>query len=224
MLRLPRLYAIVDADLAAARGWTPASLARAYLSAGVRLLQVRAKALPGGALLDLCDDIVAAARPAGALVIVNDRADIARLAGAAGVHLGQEDLSPSGARRLLGPDSIVGLSTHTAAQIDRALLAPISYLAVGPVFATATKATGYDAVGFDLVRHAVGVHADRAARSPLVAIGGITLDRAASVIAAGASSVAVISDLLTTGDPAGRARQFLEALGEAPAAGAHGNV
>ncbi len=207
----------MDADVAAARGWTPASLARAYLSAGVRLIQVRAKSLPGGPLLDLCAEIVAAARPEGALVIVNDRADIARLAGADGVHLGQDDLSPAGVRRLAGRGFIVGRSTHTPAQIAHACREPISYLAVGPVFGTVTKATGYEAVGFDLIRAAAKATSEGEMAIPIVAIGGITLDRAPSVVAAGADSVAVISDLLATGDPATRARQFLKALGPARA-------
>ena len=151
---------------------------------------------------------MARAASAGGTVIVNDRADIARLAGAAGVHVGQDDLTPTQARAVVGRDAIVGLSTHTVDQLDRALQEPIDYVAVGPVFGTDTKATGYEPIGIEAVRSAA-VRA--AARSvPLVAIGGITRDRFRSVLAAGARSAAVISDLLTGGDPAARVREFLD--------------
>jgi len=143
-----------------------------------------------------------------AAVIVNDRPDLARLSGAAGVHLGQGDVSPRDARALVGADAIVGFSTHTAAQVEAAAGEPVSYLAIGPVFGTATKATGYDAVGLELVRTAVG----HARGLPVVAIGGITLDRAPGAIAAGASAVAVISDLLVDRDPSRRVAAYLRAL------------
>ena len=140
-------------------------------------------------------------------MIVNDRADIARLSGAAGVHVGQDDLLPAQVRGILGPDAIVGLSTHTTEQLDRALREPIDYVAIGPVFGTDTKATGYEPIGVASVRAAAGRCASDDV--PLVAIGGITRDRARDVLAAGAQSVAVISDLLAGGDPAARVREFL---------------
>jgi thiamine-phosphate pyrophosphorylase len=208
-MQLPRLYAIVDEQVAAQHGWAVPDLARAYLAAGVRLLQVRVKQAGSGTLLVWVDAIVAAARPAGAIVVVNDRADVMRLAGASGVHVGQDDLPVELVRRLVGEEALVGLSTHTVEQIEAAARLPISYLAVGPVFDTATKDTGYRAVGLDLVREAVR----RARGRPVVAIGGITLDRAAAVLEAGAASVAVISDLMTGGDPERRARAWLSALG-----------
>ncbi len=152
---LTPLYAIVDVAVAARTGREPAALAAAFLAGGATTLQVRAKDLASGSFLDLCRAIVGLARPYGASVIVNDRADIALLAGADGVHVGQEDLTPADARALLGPDAIVGLSTHTLAQIEQARREPISYLAVGPVFGTQTKSTGYDAVGVALVEQAV---------------------------------------------------------------------
>jgi thiamine-phosphate pyrophosphorylase len=139
---------------------------------------------------------------------VNDRADIARLSGAAGVHIGQDDLAPAQARAVLGPKAIVGLSTHTAEQVDRALREPIDYLAVGPIFGTGTKTTGYEPVGVEAVREAAVKAAAR--HVPVVAIGGITLERSRSVLEAGAGSVAVISDLLSGGDPAARVREFLD--------------
>jgi thiamine-phosphate pyrophosphorylase len=206
---LPTLTAIVDAETAATYGWTVPDAARACLNGGARLLQVRAKRVPSRALLEWCDEIAAAAAPYGALVVVNDRPDVARMAGVAGVHVGQDDLPPSAARSIVGPSAIVGLSTHTREQIVAACGERISYLAVGPVFGSRTKDTGYDAVGLDLVRFAAG-HETRTV--PVVAIGGITLDRATAVLAAGASSVAVIGDLFATGNPEARTRDFLERL------------
>jgi thiamine-phosphate pyrophosphorylase len=159
-------------------------------------------------LLDLCDTAVDVARGYEALVIVNDRVDVAALCGAGGVHLGQDDLRPAAARSLLGPDAVIGYSTHSAEQIGDAMTQPVSYVAVGPVFGTRTKNTGYHAVGPDLVSAAARAAGPR----PVVAIGGITLDTAPAVLRAGATSVAVIGDLLATGDPAGRVRDYLRTL------------
>jgi thiamine-phosphate diphosphorylase len=174
--------------------------------------------LSSGAFLDLAARIVEIGREAGAIVIVNDRADVARLSKADGVHVGQEDLPPAGARAVVGPDADVGVSTHTEAQIDAALDQPISYLAVGPIFGTSTKATGYDAVGLDRVRYAAGkarlaeARRAKAGTIPVVAIGGITLDTIADVIQAGATSAAVITDLVATGDPEARVRAYVDRL------------
>lgn len=203
-----QLHAIVDVDAAARAGWAAGALARACLDGGARLLQIRAKTLASGPLLELCEEVVRDARAAGAAVIVNDRVDIARLSAAAGVHVGQDDLPPAAARAQLGEAAIIGLSTHSVMQARDALAQPVGYIAVGPVFGTATKDTGYTAVGLDLVRAV----ADLAGTVPVVAIGGITLATVPSVIAAGASGVAVISDLLATGDPAGRVRAYLQCL------------
>jgi len=198
----------VDVDLAARAGWAPIDLARAFLDGGATLIQLRAKQLGSAAFLELADAAVRAARPYHANIIVNDRADIALMSGAAGVHVGQDDLPPSAARRLLGEGAQVGLSTHSVPQVERALREQISYLAVGPVFGTRSKDTGYAAVGLDLVRSAVRM----AGELSVVAIGGITLANARSVIEAGATSVAVISDLLDGNDPCGRTKAFLQAL------------
>jgi thiamine-phosphate pyrophosphorylase len=205
---LPRLQAIVDVEAAGHAGWAPADVARAFLDGGAAFLQVRAKHLPSGPFLDLCDRIVAMAAPSGAIVIVNDRADLARLSGAAGVHLGQDDVPPAGTRAQLGPSAVIGRSTHSAAQLEQALQEPVTYVAVGPVFGSRTKDTGYDAIGLAFVADA----AARAARRPVVAIGGITLDTAPAVLQAGAACVAVISDLLAGGDPAVRVRRYLDRL------------
>lgn len=215
-MRLPPLHAILDFEVALGARRPIPDLARAYLDGGARVLQLRAKHLAGGPLLTLADTIVRLAAPYGAIVLVNDRPDIARLSGASGVHVGQDDLPPAAARALVGSDAIVGISTHTVAEIDRALREPVDYVAVGPIFGTRTKDTGYDAVGLDLVREAAARarHVAPAGQGPLpiVAIGGITLDTAPAVLEAGAGSVAVISDLLTGGDPAARVRRYVETL------------
>jgi len=211
-LSLPGLYAVVDAEIASAHGWALVDLAAAVLDGGATLVQVRGKTLSSAELLEVSRRMVALAAPYRAAVVVNDRADLAVLADAAGVHVGQDDLSPADARAIVGPHALVGVSTHSVDQIAVASRAPVSYIAVGPVFGTTTKHTGYDAVGLDLVRHAANCGCD------VVAIGGVTLDRVGQVFAAGATSVAVITDLLTGGDPAARTRAFVDAAGAARAA------
>ena len=146
-------------------------------------------------------------------MVVNDRADIARLAGADGVHVGQEDLDPPSVRRLVGGSAVIGLSTHSADQVRAALAMPVDYIAVGPVFGTSTKDTGYGEVGLQLVRDAAAIVKESGAGKPIVAIGGITLERASDVIRSGAACVAVISDLLSTGDPQARVREYVSRLG-----------
>ena len=196
--------------MSARHGLDVCAVARTFLEGGARLLQLRAKHAASGLMLEWAEAIVRLARPYGAQVIVNDRADVARLAGADGVHLGQDDLSPRAARTLLGHEAIIGLSTHDEAQVTSAAREPLTYIAVGPVFGTTTKETGYGPVGLELVRQAA------ATAAPVVAIGGITLANAASVLDAGARSVAVISDLLVTGDPASRVREWVDVLGASP--------
>jgi thiamine-phosphate pyrophosphorylase len=209
-VRLSPLYAIVDADVCAGVGLLPVDVAVDFADAGVSHVQLRAKSLTGAALLDLADRITAALAPLGATLIVNDRVDVAAAVGA-GVHLGQHDLPVSAARRLLGPDAVIGRSTHTPVELARALAEPVSYVAYGPVFATATKADPDPVVGLDGV--AAAARAARAAGRPLVAIGGITLETAAAVTAAGADAVAVISDLVRGPEtPRARTGRFLSAL------------
>lgn len=207
------LYAILDTALALERGYDPVDLARRFLDGGARLIQLRAKDAPSAQLLAWADAICGAAAEAGAQVIINDRADVALMCGAHGVHVGQEDLPPAALRAAAaGAPLEIGLSTHTGAQIAAAAAEPIDYLAVGPVFGTATKDTGYAAVGLPMVRTA----AERGAGRPVVAIGGITLATAPSVIEAGASAVAIIADLLSSGDPARRVAEYLEVMGHRP--------
>lgn len=205
----PRLYAIVDSDLCERAGRTPADVARAFFNAGAKWIQLRCKTMASGAFLDLANALIDDARTAGATLIVNDRADIARMSGAHGLHVGQTDLSPQDARVVIGNDAIVGLSTHTAEQWNAAVRAPISYMAIGPAFGSGTKDTGYQAIGLGIVAAAAATA--REAGLPTVAIGGITIENALSVFDAGAASVAVISDLLR-GDPEARCRAFLRIL------------
>ena len=188
------------------------ALADAYLAGGARFLQIRAKQSPSGIFLQMCEQVISRSRPAGAIVIVNDRADIAMLSRADGVHLGQDDLDPVDARRILGGFATIGLSTHTLDQARAAARAPVNYIAVGPVFGTSSKATGYNAVGTALVSHVREMLDQEGMDLPIVAIGGITLERAPEVLQAGAASVAIISDLLSGGEPAARVREFLKAL------------
>ena len=217
-MTLPRLYAVLDAEVAAAHGWTILDLARAFLDGGATCLQLRAKSRSLQWTLDIADAIVAMAGGA-VTIVVNDRPDVARLSGASGVHVGQDDLSPAHAREIVGAGSVVGLSTHSPAQVDLALAEPIDYLAVGPVYGTATKDTGYGAVGHELIRYAAARSQSRpGGLLPVVAIGGITLERAPDAIASGAASVAVISDLLAGGDPSARVKAFVASLGAVEAA------
>jgi thiamine-phosphate diphosphorylase len=202
----PFLYPLIDTQVCADRAWDPLALAQAYLSGGARLLQLRCKEQPGGAFLALADRLVALAHDAGAAVIINDRPDIARLSGAAGVHVGQHDLSVGDARTVAGAGAMIGVSTHDEAQVDEALQSAATYVAVGPIFGTSTKDTGYAARGLALVRYAAG------RGKPVVAIGGITLARAASVVDAGASGLAVITDLLAGPSPESQTREYIRAM------------
>ena len=206
----PAVYPIIDASLCRERAIDPVALAEACFRGGARLLQLRAKDDSSADMTALAVRIVAAAHAVGAKVVVNDRADIARLAHADGVHVGQTDLPVAAARAIVGTDAIVGVSTHDREQIDEALAGGASYVAVGPVFLTATKETGYTPRGLDLLRYA----ARRG--KPIVAIGGITLERAPEVVAAGATWLAVISDILVGGDAEARVRAFVERLPAQP--------
>ena len=200
---LPVLYPILDVDLCRGRGLDPLAVLDAFLAGGARFLQLRDKSSSSAARLALADTVCARVHAAGGRLIVNDRPDIARMCGADGVHVGQDDMSVEDARRVVGDQAIVGVSTHDEAQIAAAVQTSASYLAVGPIYGTATKDTGYSARGLALVRHAAA-----SAQRPVVAIGGITLERAPEVYAAGAASLAVISDLLRE-DPATMVRRFL---------------
>jgi len=203
----PPLYPIVDEGAANLAGHTVPALGQAFLEGGARILQIRAKLAPSGRFVEQALAVAALAHPAGALVVINDRVDVALAAGLRAVHVGQDDVPVPMVRRFLGSEGIIGLSTHTRAQIDAALYEPIDYLAVGPIFDTTSKDPGYDAVGLELIAYAASK-----TELPIVAIGGITLELAPRVIAAGAASVAVITDLLAGGDPEARVAAYLRAL------------
>jgi len=200
------LYSILDISLCDARRLDPLDALDAFLRGGAKLIQLRDKTAASGARLALADEVVQRCHHAGAKILINDFVDIARMSGADGVHLGQDDMAAEDARGVLGGTAWIGVSTHGEQQIAEAVSGTASYIAVGPIFATSTKETGYTARGLHLVRHAA------AAGRPVVAIGGITLERAPDVIRAGASAVAVISELLGGEDPETRTRQFLAAL------------
>ncbi len=204
--RLPRLYAIIDS--AQTKSLEPVEVADALLSAGVRLIQYRGKTDSSRRLFDVCNAMAERVHQAGGTFIVNDRADLARITGADGVHVGQDDLPVEEARRILHAGQRVGVSTHTRAQFEEAGATSADYIAFGPIFSTGSKESPDPVVGLERLREMHGL-----ARKPLVAIGGITLDNAASVIEAGADSVAVIHDLLAADDIGAQARKFLKALG-----------
>jgi thiamine-phosphate pyrophosphorylase len=174
---------------------------------GVRLLQYRNKNASARELFETSKRLASLLVPQGVTFFVNDRADVAALAGASGVHVGQEDLGVEGARSVIGAGKLVGISTHNLEQFERAAATSADYIAVGPVFATSTKSNPDPVVGTSLIRQVRSL-----TDKPIVAIGGITLDRAAEAIGVGADSVAVISDILLAPDPAKRARQFIERL------------
>ena len=174
---------------------------------GARLIQLRDKMSSPREFYESALDAVRVARRLGVLLIINDRVDIAIAVGADGVHLGQDDLPPERVRSLIGPDRIIGFSTHTLQQAAEADSLPIDYLAVGPVFETSTKENPDAVVGLELLREVKS-----RIRKPLVAIGGISLERASLATEAGADFVAVISDLYSTDDLAGRTREFIQRL------------
>jgi thiamine-phosphate pyrophosphorylase len=178
--------------------------ARDLVSGGATLIQYRNKVGTTREMLDHAREI-RRALPDNVTLIMNDRADICIAAELQGVHVGQDDLSPEGARVVIGPDRILGVSTHALEPLQQADAGPADYIAYGPVFATSSKRNPDPVVGLD------GVRAARAAtRKPLIAIGGITRANARSVIDAGADSVAVIADLLSS--PAKAAEEFLRLL------------
>jgi len=205
LLALPRFCAIIDRSI---RPELPLDeIARMLTGAGVRLIQVRAKQATTGELLDETRRLLSLL-PTDSLLVVNDRADVAQLSGAAGVHLGQDDLPASAARALLGPEKIIGWSTHNPAQVEAGDALPVHYVAFGPIFATATKADTEPVVGLAGLREA-----RKLTRKPLMAIGGITPANAAAAIEAGADTVAVIGGWMTADDIPARLEEFRRTLG-----------
>jgi len=211
-LVLPRLYVILDAGLLTV---PETECAQKLAAAGVRLLQYRNKRASARELFESSTKLVLLLAPLKVSVVVNDRADVAALAGADGVHVGQEDLEAEKARQVVGPEKLVGVSTHNLEQFQRAAASSADYIAVGPIFATGTKSNPDPVVGTEFIRK-IRPLTDK----PIVAIGGITLELAPGIIESGADSVAVISDILGAPEPGMRARQYIDLLGAADHAAA----
>jgi thiamine-phosphate pyrophosphorylase len=186
---------------------TTSELACAELLAesGVELIQYRNKQSSSRSLFEMARTLADFLRPRNVRFIVNDRPDVAALVHAAGVHVGQQDLSVEQARAICPLPAWVGVSTHNLDQVRAAAATTADYIAIGPIFPTATKAHPDPVVGIDFIRQARTLTS-----KPLVAIGGITAENAAHVYRAGANSVAVARDLLTALHPAERAREFLD--------------
>jgi thiamine-phosphate pyrophosphorylase len=213
-MKIPALYPILDADTISATCAagellrTTCANAKALAEAGCTVLQLRAKHLSARELLSLARELRRVLP--NTTLIMNDRADLCLAAAFNGVHLGQEDLSPQGARAVVGPTRLVGLSTHNAVQFAQALAEPVDYLAIGPVFATTSKLNPDPVVGLAGVSEARRLLRESGRELPLVAIGGITRRNAKAVLQAGADSVAVIGDISVS--PLESAREFFRLM------------
>jgi len=201
MIALPKLYPVIDASHFSEIGEL-VSFTEELAAAGCTLLQYRNKNGNGRQMLEQAR---ALRQAVGVKLIMNDRADLCLAAEFDGVHVGQDDLSPEGVRRIIGDELWLGVSTHNPKQVSEATKNPANYLAVGPVFATSSKADPDPVIGLEGVRQAK-LLTDK----PLVAIGGITRENCRSVFEAGADSIAVISDLLT--EPRKSAEDFFRIL------------
>ena len=204
--RLGGLHVLADDD----PRWPhdPVAQGRAACAAGAAVVQLRAKRATDREALALAAELRAATRACGALLLVNDRFDLALVAGADGVHLGQSDLPPASIPKTLRERLVVGRSTHTLEQARAARLEPVDYVAFGPVFGTTSKHSPHAARGLALLREAAAL----VAPLPLVAIGGIHAGNAAAVIAAGAAAVAVISAVAGADDPEAAVRALVQAI------------
>ncbi len=203
-IQLPRLYPILDTESLERRGIALETAASAFLEGGAGILQIRHKGHWSRDVFEAAREVAHLCRESGAQLVVNDRADFALLLGA-GLHVGQDDLSPRDARRLMGPDALIGFSSHNVPQLCAAAGEPVDYVALGPVFATSSKRNPDPVVGVAEVRRCRAL-----LEKPLVAIGGITRKNVLEVLAAGADSVAVIGGLLPP-EPAARSlRQEME--------------
>lgn len=199
-----RLYPLTDQNLS---GLSHADQVLQLREGGATTVQLREKIVSPSEFYQQAEAALRIARKHGVKILINDRVDIALALKADGVHVGQNDLPPEAARSILGPEAIIGFSTHNPSQARLATHRPIDYIAIGPIFATATSAASHPPVGLEalrLVRQAVGT-------IPLVAIGGITVENSGAVLKAGVDAVAVIGDIWR---PAGQAstqvKRFLE--------------
>lgn len=201
-----RLYPLTDRRLSRL---SHAEQVSQLSEAGATVLQLREKTLSPLEFYREAGAALRVARVRGTKIIINDRVDIALALKADGVHLGQDDLPPEAARRLLGPEAIIGFSTHNLDQARLAARMPVDYIAIGPIFATSTKATSDSAIGLEelrLVRQAVGT-------IPLAAIGGITFENSQDVVSAGADAIAVVSDIwIPTGQANSQIKRLLKRL------------
>lgn len=196
------LYAVLDPSQAKGRPLT--SVLEALLQGNTRLLQLRAKEMAAKELFSLAKEARQMTRSAGCRFIVNDRVDIALAAEADGVHLGQEDLPLEVARKLMGREKIIGISTHDLAQAREAERGGADYIGFGPIFGSATKDTGYSPRGLAMLREV-----RQTVKIPIVAIGGITENNVTQVWEAGAAAAAIISDLMGADDVAGKVKRIL---------------
>jgi len=203
-MRLPRVYPILDTESLARRAIALETAAAAFLDGGAGILQIRHKGHWSRAFFESAQTVARLCREAGATLVVNDRADFALLLGA-GLHVGQDDLTPRDARRLMGPDAEIGYSSHSLAQLCAAGGEPVDYVGLGPVFATASKLNPDPVTGVEEVRRCRSL-----LEKPLVAIGGITQENALDVWRAGADSVAIIAGLLPDQATAHSLRERME--------------
>jgi thiamine-phosphate pyrophosphorylase len=201
---LPKFYPILDPEIAARHGVDPVTAAEQILEGGAMILQFRHKGFFSREVFAQLDRVGQLCRDAHVLFVVNDRADLAALTGAA-LHLGQDDLAPSAARKVVGAETLVGFSTHNESQLRAAAAEPADYLALGPIFGTSSKNNPDPVVGIDELRRLRPLTG-----RPLVAIGGITRANAQSVLSAGADSVAIIGDLFAeNGNLRARTREWV---------------
>ena len=203
-MRFPRVYPILDAETLARHGIALDTAAAALLEGGAGILQVRQKGHWTRQVFESARQVACLCREAGAVLVVNDRADFAMLL-EGGLHIGQEDLAPRDARKLIGPDALLGFSSHNLEQLSAAGGEPVDYVALGPVYPTSSKHNPDPVVGLDEVRRLRPL-----IEKPLVAVGGITRANAAGVLNAGADSVAVISDLVPQSPTARSLRERME--------------
>jgi thiamine-phosphate pyrophosphorylase len=203
-VHLPRVYPILDSEALGRREISLEKAATAFLDGGAGILQIRHKGHWSREVFESAKRVAGLCREAGAQFVVNDRADIALLLDA-GLHIGQDDLSPRDARKLMGPDPMIGFSSHNVKQLCAAGGEPVDYVALGPIFGTASKLNPDPVVGLDELRRCRAL-----IEKPRVAIGGITLENAQSVWQAGADSVAVIAGLLPETGSARGLRERME--------------
>jgi thiamine-phosphate pyrophosphorylase len=203
-MRLPRVYPILDTESLERRDIALETAAAAFLDGGAGILQIRHKGHWSRGFFESASTVARLCREAGAALVVNDRADFALLL-ETGLHVGQDDLPPRDARHLMGPDAAIGFSSHNVAQLCAAGGEPVDYVALGPVFATASKRNPDPVTGVEEVRRCRSL-----IEKPLVAIGGITQENAVDVLRAGADSVAVIAGLLPDQGTAHSLRERME--------------